>query len=471
MYADSISVQKRPQKVSPYKNGASGLKSGATLGNYKLGALIGSGNFGQVYYAEQLHLGGRRAVKVFDLAATPNEDIFKAFVHSARLLATLRHANIVMCHDFGVTDDRSAYLVMDLIEPGVALDLIPSRVSTDAAISMLAQMARALEHAHESTFVAEDGREHRGIYHGDIKPSNILAGHDRAYLSDFMLPNSDTFLRRNLRVQPLFPYYSSSAYGTPMYMAPEQLRDVVNASTDIFSFGVVAYELLTGCYPWDNGHEFEGYFRRPEYRPPVVPAAAADRNARVPGIVSALVAACIELHSGDRPPSMSEVAATLERETMRELPIKRQADIISSVRYDVALSFAGSDRAVAQQLYVRLKDHCKVFYDFDAEITATLWGDDLSTNLHKVYSQQARFCIALVSHEYVERAWTNWERRAILQRMVADGDEPYLLPVLIEDVPIPGLPSTVGTLRLAEHGIDGIVETFLRKLKRAEPAA
>jgi serine/threonine protein kinase len=469
MADEHISVNRRPKHPTPYKNGESSPLVGSLLGNYRLGPLIGSGNFGQVHIAEHVHLGGRRAIKIFKRNRTDDKALLNAFARSARLLASLKHPNIVGFHDYGTTDEI-AYLVMDLVEPGVALDLFPERPPLATALTTLVQVARALEFAHATVIQGDDGRSHTGVYHGDVKPSNILLGADRPYLTDFMLPNLPIFVKRNPAVQPLFPFYCTEAYGTPMYMAPEQLGGVVNASTDIFSFGVVAYELLTGYYPWDNGHEFRGDHRRMGYHPPVTPVPPRERNHRVPDNVSALVISCIELHSGDRPSSMHEVVEILQESSLQPVRTPDQGEQ-SVHRYDVALSFAGTERPIAQELYERLKAFCHVFYDKDDDAIASLWGGDLSTALHTIYSGQAKFCIALVSREYVDRAWTSWERRAILQRMVMQRDVPYLLPVIIDDVSIPGLPTSVGTLRWADYGTEGIVSVFRRKLRGESPAA
>jgi serine/threonine protein kinase len=114
-------------------------------------------------------------------------------------------------------------LVMDLIAPGAAIDLVFCRMPLKAIIELLLQIAGALEYAHNTEFRDEDGHLHRGIYHGDIKPANILVDNDRAYLTDFMLPNMQEFKKRDFG-HPCFPFYETEWYGTPMYMAPELFK-------------------------------------------------------------------------------------------------------------------------------------------------------------------------------------------------------------------------------------------------------
>jgi hypothetical protein len=114
-------------------------------------------------------------------------------------------------------------------------------------------------------------------------------------------------------------------------------------------------------------------------------------------------------------------------------------------------------RCIWHRNYLKLRDRCQVFYDQAPQEKADLWGADLSVYLHEVYANQARYCVVLVSSEYIDRAWTSWERRAILQRMVDSKTAQYVLPVLVENVEIPGLPRTIGMLNVHEEGVDGVV--------------
>jgi serine/threonine protein kinase len=463
-----LSVNDRPRFSSPYHSWTRGdNRTAEQVGNYRLLSLIGSGNFGAVFLAEHVHLGHRRAVKLFDRIGNQEETV-RAFLRSARYLSALDHPNIVKLHDFGVLSDV-VYLAMDLIEPGVAVDLIYRRMPLNATIELLTQVASALEYSHAAQYRDENGNQHKGVYHGDIKPANILAGNNRAYVTDFMLPNMDEFRRRD-HGHPCFPYYDTRFYGTPMYMAPEQLRGIVNQQTDVFAFGVSAYELLTGKYPWETEQDFGGALYYGAKETPVTPVR--DYNASVPASISNMVESCVALHPGDRPASFLEIRNTLEEATLRHTTIRTActASNRAGESYDIALSYAGCDRSVAEALYRKLRNHCRVFFDQDPSQKADLWGADLSTHLHQVYSEQSRYCIVLISREYVERVWTNWERRAILQRMVNSRTGQYILPVQIEAVDVPGLPTTIAMLQLRKEGIDGIVSAALRKVRGAETA-
>lgn len=134
-------------------------------------------------------------------------------------------------------------------------------------------------------------------------------------------------------------------------------------------------------------------------------------------------------------------------------------------RYDVALSFAGEDRKLADQLATLLKDRgVRVFYDSWEQ--AELWGKNLFDHLFAIYSEQARYCIILVSKAYSDKMWTVHERRAAQQRVLENRDVEYLLPVRIDDTRLPGLPNTVAYLDV-EIGMPQIAGLFVKKLGAA----
>jgi TIR domain len=136
--------------------------------------------------------------------------------------------------------------------------------------------------------------------------------------------------------------------------------------------------------------------------------------------------------------------------------------------YDVALSFAGEDRVFAQELAAYLIGHgATVFFD-DFE-QAELWGKNLYDRLFDVYSKRARFCIMLISNAYRDKMWTNHERTAAQQRALEMRNEEYILPVMLEQTEIPGLPKTVAYLP-GQLSPGEIAQIFVRKLGRSTPS-
>lgn len=132
--------------------------------------------------------------------------------------------------------------------------------------------------------------------------------------------------------------------------------------------------------------------------------------------------------------------------------------------YDVAISFAGEDRIVAEEIAEKLKTRgVKVFYD-DFE-KADLWGKNLYDHLSFVYGEAARFCLVLISENYARKNWTNLERQAAQAKAFRQKIE-YILPIRLDDTQIPGISETVGYIALKENSVDKIVDLLILKLKK-----
>jgi hypothetical protein len=136
--------------------------------------------------------------------------------------------------------------------------------------------------------------------------------------------------------------------------------------------------------------------------------------------------------------------------------------------YDVAISFAGEDRTIAQQIAnLLVANGIKVFYDEFEE--ATLWGEDLYVHLQDVYSVKARFCIMLLSQHYAKKAWTNHERQSAQERAFKES-QAYILPVRLDSTSIPGIRDTVGYISLASKTVEDVVNLTLTKLGKTKNA-
>jgi len=133
--------------------------------------------------------------------------------------------------------------------------------------------------------------------------------------------------------------------------------------------------------------------------------------------------------------------------------------------FDVAISFAGTERKLAEELASRVRDAgFSVFYD--GYYPEDLWGKSLVETFHEIYSKGARYCVIFVSQEYNNRAWTIHERRSAQERMLKERGSEYILPIKADDAELPGMPSTAGYVSLKELGIEKISEILLKKLSK-----
>src|SRR5882757_358461 len=223
-------------------------KPGDQIGRYKLLEQIGEGGFGVVYVAEQREPVKRRvALKIVKLGMDTRQVVAR-FEAERQALALMDHPNIAKVFDGGATENGRPYFVMELVRGTKITDYCDqSCMPTAGRLKLFIQVCNAVQHAHQ-----------KGIIHRDIKPSNILVttsaeGKPLPKVIDFGIAKATTGLR--LTDKTLFTAFEM-LIGTPAYMSPEQaaLTSVdVDTRTDIYSLGVLLYELLTGAPPFDAG--------------------------------------------------------------------------------------------------------------------------------------------------------------------------------------------------------------------------
>lgn len=132
------------------------------------------------------------------------------------------------------------------------------------------------------------------------------------------------------------------------------------------------------------------------------------------------------------------------------------------VKYDVAISFAGEDREIAEKIFKKLTElGYEVFYDKDEE--ASLWGKNLYTYLNDIYSNKARYCLMIISKHYATKRWTNHEREAAQAKAFKQNEE-YILPLRLDETTIPGLNTTVGYVSYSMTGFEETIKLLVSKI-------
>jgi TolB-like protein/predicted Ser/Thr protein kinase len=255
------------------------LSAGDKLGFYEILAPVGAGGMGEVYRARDPRLKRDVAIKV--CAAQFSE----RFEREAQTIAALNHPNICQIYDVGPN-----YLVMEFIEGAPLKGPLP----LETGLKYATQIAGALEAAHT-----------RNIVHRDLKPGNVLVTASGVKVLDFGLAKVTAAKNPDGATQPLALTEAGAIMGTAAYMSPEQAKgEEVDARSDIFSFGTVLYEMLSGYRAFTGGSSIE-----------TMSAILRDEPATLdaPGNVSGIVARCLRKLPADRFQTMNQVRTALEK--------------------------------------------------------------------------------------------------------------------------------------------------------------
>jgi serine/threonine protein kinase len=274
------------------------LSAGEKLGPYEILAPVGKGGMGEVYRARDTRLHREVAIKVLP-QAFQTDGARERFQREARAASALNHPNICAVYDVGESAGHP-YLVMELLEGETLRERIASRsLGIDAAVALAIQVADALDAAHT-----------KGIVHRDIKPANIVVtSRGNAKVLDFGLAKHDQPVETDALTVDMLTE-PGSAIGTVAYMSPEQARgQVVDARSDLWSFGVVLYEMVTGSRPFDGPTSpiiFDALLNK-------TPQPVRERNPKVPAELERIISELLEKDRALRYGSAAEVRDDLKR--------------------------------------------------------------------------------------------------------------------------------------------------------------
>ena len=219
-------------------------RPGMQVGSYKLLQEIGEGGFGVVYMAEQLEPVRRKVAFKIIKPGMDTKQVIARFEAERQALAMMDHPNIAKVLDAGATESGRPYFVMELVK-GVPITEFcdTNKLSTQDRLELFIIVCRAVQHAHQ-----------KGVIHRDIKPSNVMVTlHDNKPMPVIIDFGVSKAISHQLTEKTLFTAYGQMV-GTPAYMSPEQAqmsRMDIDTRSDIYSLGVVLYELLTGSTPLD----------------------------------------------------------------------------------------------------------------------------------------------------------------------------------------------------------------------------
>jgi len=272
------------------------MENSSKVGKYELEKFLG-GSMARVYQARDTVLGRRVALKVLSEAGTADPEAKQRFLQEARVASNIRHENIVSVYDFGEEQGRP-YIVMEFVEGESLRDAIRNGHLGDlrSRLKIALAVAHAVDHIHT-----------RKIIHRDLKPDNIHVNSEgKALLMDFGIAKAEgVHLTR-----------AGFTLGTPYYMPPEQvLGKPLTSQADVYSFGILLYELLTGVRPVKGGsidQIFQAILTEPLNMEPL-------KALKLPQALELLIESCTAKQPERRPAGLGQVCQDL-RKVLRGLP-------------------------------------------------------------------------------------------------------------------------------------------------------
>ena len=371
---------------------------GSTLGTYEIVAEIGRGGMATVYKAYHAATDRHVAVKVIQIAVADNQEFLTRFEREAKLVAGLQHIHILPVFDYG-QHEGTAYLVMPLIETGTLKRAMQAeKLDLRENVRIFAQIADAVGYAHE-----------KGILHRDIKPDNVLLDdRNNVLLSDFGIARAAASTS-NLTGDKLI--------GTPLYMSPEQGQGItVTRESDIYSLGVMLFEMLTGYVPYHADSPIAVIVQHVSGAIP----SACEQNPNLPTAVDDVIEKALAKRPADRFESATEMAQALFAATQDALPTEISTSIAVSMstsatapttpapkpqHYNVFMSYSRTDTDMMHRITDSLRHAgLAVWTDEGIEAGSPSWKQALQTAI-----QDADCVVCVLSPDAAQSRWVREE--------------------------------------------------------------
>jgi serine/threonine protein kinase len=327
--------------------GTTGSLAPGTLldGKYDIVALLGAGGMGEVYKARHVHLGAYRCIKVMKTSLMSDEVYRQRFLREARLATQLHHPNVAVVHDFSILGDGTSYMVTEYIDGTTVRQWegANGRFPLALAIEVTQQVLAGLDYIHR-----------RNLLHRDVSADNVMLAFDPdehlvAKIIDLGIAKDVT----NVSASPVATTQNGMFVGNPKYMSPEQLGELeegeaVDARSDLYSLGVVLYEMLAGVPPF-NARTTNGFIVKHLTEPPRTFQEANPGLALPPGLEEVVLRA-LEKKRERRWQTARELAAALAAFAPRH--VFTRAELTPTPEADQAWAFA-----TAADSYTAIRDY------------------------------------------------------------------------------------------------------------------
>ncbi len=292
--AGVVSGSRARSKTSGRSGFSGGFEPGMEFGpRFRIEKLLGAGGMGKVYKAFDKELSRTVALKTLQPELVRDPLLIERFKQELLLASKISHRNILRIHDLG-EDEGVKYIIMAFIEGKDLHQLMEEErpFSLERSLKIAKQLCEALDAAHSE-----------GVVHRDFKPQNVLVGRDdHAYVSDFGLATS-------LETAKMGMTRTGALVGTPRYMSPEQVEGKpVDSRADLYAFGLVFYEMVSGDVPFSGGSTWQLMYQRVQETPKDVKLA----NPALPEYVARIIMHCLEKDAAHRYQSAKEILTDLE---------------------------------------------------------------------------------------------------------------------------------------------------------------